>query len=782
MTETNRLAEVPQDEQAVRSLMHSRRSAIAHFMRRCLRIARGTCTHIALACGLAAVAQPSLVSAQCFVDSDHFRYAPELMEAIDALAFRYPNLVQVIDYGDSYTKTIGGSGYDLKAIRITNRAVPGTKPIAMFVAGHHGTERPGPEILMRFAQSLLSSYGRLAQETVIIDHQEVWIAPVVNPDTLGRSRLNARGVDLNRNHSFQWLASGTVNGSGPASEPEVRALETLAANVFASLKSGGPSEPLPLQTPGMLVTFHAYFNSVTYPWLYSTSAPPNLAPLKNLVTRLARFNGYRTGQASVLHYTSSGTSNDWAFGYLGIPAVQIEVDGASTTPFAAVDNNYWPVNQGALSLLNSITRAPLALIDAPVIENARITQSGGLHTLTVQATSGSASPRPIDRVEYFIDLPPWKSGATTQAMSAVDGQFNTSSEAAQAVINVQGLSASRHVLFVRARDTSGALGPVQAVWLNLSTNTAPRIVNASPAPTTEVAAFSGQRFTVSASDAEADDLTYTWLLDGRVVRAGAGDTYTYFPSDADIGNRTLTVRVADAHGESQQTWQVNVAPNTAAIPVISDDASPTTQKVGLWTVQSVSSAYGGRYQYTWGTADSLTWNPTLRETGDHALFVRWPYAASNGTAVTLRISHDGGDSIVYVNQRDRGTGDSWQWIGIFPLTPGINGKVRATGAGNRVNADAILWVKSNLPATAVEGVIDNKDATTARTGTWTSSQLGLPWGDSALLSSGTATFRWTPAITRDGNYEVYARWTHGSTRAMVAPYRVLHADGSTLVR
>lgn len=98
----------------------------------------------------------------------------------------------------------------------------------LLVGGHHGDEPRSMTLLANYNAYLYGSPGAIPANT------EIWIVTCLNPDGLAAdTRLNARGVNLNRNYATSdWGTAGTDTagsypGPYPMSEPETQAIRTL---------------------------------------------------------------------------------------------------------------------------------------------------------------------------------------------------------------------------------------------------------------------------------------------------------------------------------------------------------------------------------------------------------------------------------------------------------------------------------------------------------------------------------------------------------------------------
>jgi len=480
-----------------------------------------------------------------FTFAGGYRTVAEHEQHLLDVAAAHPELALVVDYGDSFLKQASRGGHDLYAVCLTKRQ-PGdcastpasAKPRALVMAAIHARELTTSELAWRLIDHLAGQYGVDADVTALLDHTEVWIAPVTNPDgraiveqggsspylqrkngndTLGACAVpptstNQHGVDLNRNAPVDWGVSSsstqpcaaTYRGSAPSSEPEEQALESLLASLFADQRGPLPGDVAPPSTRGAMLTLHSYSNLVLLPWGYTEcfnqACPPSLqAPnepgLRALAFRLGHWNGYDTGQASELLYAASGATDDWAYATLGIPAFTFEVGPESgacsgfVPAYSCQDSTFWPKNKGAFLYLVKSARQPYVSALGPSAVGPTVTpaiaapdQTVTLHA-SFDATTyglvgvGRPDETPVLSAEAYLDTPPW-AGGTPIPLAAVDGSFDGTVEPASATTSAPA-APGKHLVFFRGRASAG-WGPVTAAWLTVDDGPAPAVAQVSP--------------------------------------------------------------------------------------------------------------------------------------------------------------------------------------------------------------------------------------------------------------------------------------------------------------
>ncbi len=458
-----------------------------------------------------------------------YRTVPEMRAFADALAARWPNHVEVVNYGQSWEKINSGgtAGHDLFAVKITNRQRPGPKPTILITAAIHARELVPSEIALRLMEYLMNNYGYDSDVSWLINDHLIVIVPTANPDGrrlaeqgfFQRKNTNTSygggcpnpptpfdqyGVDLNRNFNFKW---GTVNmptepkcgqtypGPTAASEPETAALQNLKASLFADQRGPLDTDAAPQTTTGVFIDLHSYGNLVMWAWAHNSTAPPNGPDLEIIGRRLASYNGHTPFQSIEL-YPSSGATRDYIYGALGVASFTFEIGpdtgacGGFMPPFSCLDNGsdgrFWSRNLPALIYAARIARTPYQLSKGPTPDSASATivlRNPRIYALRTQFSEQYNGGQNITAAEYYLDTPPW-AGGTPAPMTALDGSFDSPNEVAFAVGQP---GQTGEPFYVRARDSLGNWGPVRAI--TQSTPVYPNLTDFDGDGRTDVAVF-----------------------------------------------------------------------------------------------------------------------------------------------------------------------------------------------------------------------------------------------------------------------------------------------------
>ena len=453
---------------------------------------------------------------------------------MDSLVAQYPTLAEKVDIGNSWCKTHAGqctwpnswNGFDLYVLHITNRNIPGPKPVFWYEAGIHSREIATMEVADRYMSLLLDQYNTNPDSHWLVDYTDIWVMPHFNPDGHhivedfgnvsmyqrknadkddGCSSNGSFGTDDNRNFPFLW---GCCNGSsgapcdetyrGPSagSEEETQAVTTKIMSLIPDQRGPNNNDPAPITTTGIYQSMHSNASLNLYPWGWTGSPSPNNADLANIGKHFKASNAYPSGnnyqtcQPPNCLYGVDGDSADWGYGVLGIPSYTTEVAGSTFfPPYACLDNPYttcgdsdstigagiWPTNKGPLVYSAKIARTPYLTTHGP--------DASGVATTPMTVTQGTPSVlsgtinynwtgntylQNVAAAEYYVDTPPW-AGGTGIPMS---GTFTSATVNVSATVDTSALTPGRHILFVRGRgvnDYQGfqSWGPFTAAWLDI---------------------------------------------------------------------------------------------------------------------------------------------------------------------------------------------------------------------------------------------------------------------------------------------------------------------------
>ena len=515
-----------------------------------------------------------------------YRTVEETYTTAANLAANYPNLATWTDIGDSWVKQSGtGAGYDLRVLRLTNRSIPGPKPVMFAMAAIHAREYVTAETLTRFAEYLVSNYNTNADVTWLLDHHDFHFVLQSNPDgrkyaesgNSWRKNTNqnycgatstSRGADLNRNYPFLWGGGGssgspcslTYRGATPSSEPETQAITTYVRSVLPDQRdeSGGLTSPAPATATGLFFDLHSYSELVMWPWSFGTNIAPNNNALRTLGRKLAYFNNY-TPMQSIELYPADGVTIDFSYGELGVASYVFEMGTAFFESCTSFESTVYPNNLQALLYAAKVARTPYLTPGGPdslgVSLSASTVPRGTSVTLTAAFNdtryNGSNGAEPVQTVaagEVYVDVPPWAPGATALAMTPVDGSFNQTIESARATVSTSALTVGRHTLYTRGRDSAGNWGSVSAAFVTVQAagNSLPSVAISQPRKNAAIVAGSPVTLMGTASDLEDGALSHKIVWTSNLAgQLAIGSSATVFLMS---GVHQLTATVSDSQG------------------------------------------------------------------------------------------------------------------------------------------------------------------------------------------------------------------------------------------
>lgn len=419
--------------------------------------------------------------------------------AMQALATDHPDLAEMVDYGDSWEKADGQSGYDLLGVVLTNENIPGPKPDLIIMAAMHAREMTTAETAMRFAEYLVDGHGTDPDLTWLLDHNEIHILPQHNPDGRKHAETGAfwrkntnenycgatssnRGADLNRNSSGMFFGGASTSsdecsdifpGDAPASEPETQAIEAYLAQHFTDQRGSMLGLPAPQDAEGLFISLHSYSELVLYPWEGTSDNSPNHDGLKAVAQRMGFINDYAACQDCL--YSAGGTTVDHAYETYGVAAFTYEMGTSFFQACSTFENTIWPDNRDALVNAAKSARRPYMTSLGPLVTQATATPVDAEVALTADVddgrytsnSGGAGEPvtptQAIAEVRYTVGQPPW---LATQSfpLDPVDGAFDSAVESAAGSVDGGLLGGNRQLVYIYAVDADGNQGPPTAVY------------------------------------------------------------------------------------------------------------------------------------------------------------------------------------------------------------------------------------------------------------------------------------------------------------------------------
>jgi hypothetical protein len=282
-----------------------------------------------------------------------YRDLAGVLTRMQEIAAAHPAIAQVVDITDTYGTPATFEGRHLFALKISdNVTADEDEPAVLIVGTHHAREVVAPVIVLGAAERITAGYGTDPRLTSAVNNQEIWIAPVWNPDgynyvftTDNMWRKNRRvfaggvGVDQNRNYSQGWgascsgstsAASDTYKGPSAASEAETRTMmEWSRRERFAKV-----------------LDYHSTGREVLYSYL--CLGHPFTSWMQQEASAISQASGYGGATRAP---SAEGEHQQWQFARMGSYAFLIETHTQFQPSYASALSEAALVWPGVLAVL-----------------------------------------------------------------------------------------------------------------------------------------------------------------------------------------------------------------------------------------------------------------------------------------------------------------------------------------------------------------------------------------------------------------------------------------------
>jgi len=327
---------------------------------------------------------------------------PTIIAEMNAAAAAYPAICEVVNVTFRYDMPPTCDGHDLYAVRISdNVSQEEDEPAVLIVSCHHAREIVTPVHALYAIEQFTTLYGTDPQITAAVDNNEIWIAPVWNPDgytyvfdvdNMWRKNRHVfptgTGVDQNRNYPFGW-----DNGCSGSTDPSSETYK-------------GPSAGSEIETQTMMawsedqrfakiLDYHSYGREAL--WAYACWTHPFDNYLRQEAVALATASGYG---GSVRAPSADGEHYQWQLATKGALANLVETH-----------TSFQPSYNSALTETLTMWPGILWMVEHPLPLWGHVTN--GLTGEPVDATVSlvgismpngetNASAGPFGRYQFFV--------------------------------------------------------------------------------------------------------------------------------------------------------------------------------------------------------------------------------------------------------------------------------------------------------------------------------------------------------------------------------------------
>ncbi|MCD6068608.1 MAG: hypothetical protein K0S33_3434 [Bacteroidetes bacterium] len=256
-----------------------------------------------------------------------FTYS-ELLDILDSMASKYPNLITVRQPVNASAFTEEGNSLYFVKISDNPNTNEASESQVLYTSLHHAREAESLSQLIFYMWYLLENYQTNTEVQYLLNNLELYFIPCVNPDGYqynetiapsggGMWRKNRHdngdgtyGVDLNRNYGEGWGFDD--NGSSPFTNNDTY----RGTAGFSEQETQMVRDFCNSHTFKLALNNHTYSNLLIYPWGYIAGfETPDSTIFRGFAKRMVRCSGFKYGTGDqTVGYLTNGDSDDWMYG------------------------------------------------------------------------------------------------------------------------------------------------------------------------------------------------------------------------------------------------------------------------------------------------------------------------------------------------------------------------------------------------------------------------------------------------------------------------------------
>ena len=421
---------------------------------------------------------------------DCYRPYEEITNRMVELTSLYPDMAHLKTIGLSY------EGRPIQVLQLGREVETNTKPRLVLVSGLQANLLAPVELNLRFAETLLESYGEDANVNWLLEQTEIHLIVVANPDgrliaeqqtiagdvpswTKNRQAYECTngndGVALSQNFSYGWsedildACSPDYPGPSASSEPETEAIEDYLELILA--QNPEQSLVIDLQNRGdLLIT----------PFLYSKTAEnPFEDDLYMLASKLAFASSAMPARGSSDTFDIiTGNLTDFGFGHLQAPSLRFnlgpDLAGGDVTECGYYTTTLEP--EGLFMLTRSAILAADPLTQGQGPEITFVTTEQDAYAIHISGQADDASfYRPwlnpgefsaVHHVAFSLDTPPWLPDAVLTPVTGEQLPGESYLMDFEHIFQLTEMIPGNHTLYFQAWDTDPLGEPGQAGMIN----------------------------------------------------------------------------------------------------------------------------------------------------------------------------------------------------------------------------------------------------------------------------------------------------------------------------